>query len=76
MTFSLKNSELEVADVPPLKIELLENSQISQRAYRVCPEKRTEINKQVNQMVDNGIIQRSNTLYTSPCLLVKKKSRR
>ena len=70
--FAKDVSELELANVPPLKIHVQNTQPISQRAYRVSPDKRIEIQKQIQEMLDNNIIVRSDTLWTSPCLLVKK----
>jgi hypothetical protein len=41
--------------------------------YRYAPLLKTEIEKQVNDMLDQGIIQKSSSAFASPVLLVKKK---
>ena len=47
---------------------------VSQRFYRTTPEKKEEIEKQVQQMLQDGIIEPSTTPWVSPVVLVKKKS--
>lgn len=46
---------------------------ISIRPYRVTPELKSEIEKQVQEMLDSGVITRSNSPFSSPVILVKKK---
>ena len=41
--------------------------------YRYAPALKTEIERQVQHMLDQGIIQKSNNAFASPVLLVKKK---
>ena len=45
---------------------------IRQRFYRVSPEKRKTLNKEVNYMLDNHIAEPCNSSWASPCLLVSK----
>jgi hypothetical protein len=46
---------------------------ISIRPYRVVPELKTEIEKQIAELLAQGVIQASNSPFSSPVLLVRKK---
>jgi hypothetical protein len=45
---------------------------ISVRPYRVAPELKTEIEKQIKELLDQGVIVHSSSAFGSPVLLVKK----
>ncbi|XP_074346381.1 uncharacterized protein LOC141685160 [Apium graveolens] len=56
------------------KIPLLQGSEpVNQRGYRVPFIQKTEIERQVKEMLNNGIIQESTSPFASPIILVKKK---
>ena len=69
----------ELASLPPSRacdheIPLLPGAQpVNIRPYRYPPALRDEIEKQVAEMLDKGLIQPSASLFSSPVLLVKKK---
>ncbi|XP_076863392.1 zinc finger protein 800a isoform X1 [Brachyhypopomus gauderio] len=46
---------------------------IKQRAYRTSPEKRTEIERQVADLLADGVVEESCSPWASPVVLVKKK---
>jgi len=66
-------------DLPPKRsddhhIPLLPGSQpVNIRPYRYSPQQKTEIEKQVQEMLEKGLIQHSVSPFASPVLLVKKK---
>jgi hypothetical protein len=46
---------------------------VNMRAYRHKPELKTEIERQVAELLESGIIQHSTSHFSSPAILVKKK---
>ncbi|CAL9686084.1 unnamed protein product [Knipowitschia caucasica] len=60
---SLIQHHIRTGDNPPIK----------QRAYRTCPEKRAEIERQVGQLLADGLVEESFSPWASPVVLVKKK---
>lgn len=69
----------EPQGLPPTRkcdhhIPLLPGAQpVNIRPYRHKPEHKTEIEKQIEEMLKAGIIQRSSSPFASPVILVKKK---
>lgn len=69
----------EPKELPPNRnhdhhIPLLQGSQpVNQRGYRVPYVQKLEIEKQVKEMLENGVIQVSTSPFASPVILVKKK---
>lgn len=49
---------------------------IKQQPYRVSPKEREAIQAQVKEMLDDGVIQPSHSPWSSPVVLVKKKTER
>jgi hypothetical protein len=68
----------EPSGLPPVRqydhrIPLIPGARpVSMRPYRVTPELKTEIEKQVQVMLKQGVITHSSSLFASPVLLVKK----
>ncbi|XP_020092846.1 uncharacterized protein LOC109713256 [Ananas comosus] len=69
----------EPKGMPPARVEdhkiLLQpnTAPINVRPYRYSYEQKEEIEKQIRELLNNSIIQRSNSPFASPALLVKKK---
>ena len=69
----------EPKGLPPVrycdnKIPLIDGAQpVNLRPYRYNPELKNEIEKQVSEMLESGVIQPSQSAWSSPALLVKKK---
>jgi hypothetical protein len=69
----------EPQDLPPQRaydhtIPLLHGVKpVNIKPYKYSPEQKDEIEKQLKQMLQHGIIQRSQIPFASPVLLVKKK---
>lgn len=55
------------------RIALLSDEPIYQRPYRLPQIQRTEVSRQVKEMLDNGIIRPSDSPWSSPVHLVEKK---
>ncbi|GFW29045.1 CCHC-type domain-containing protein [Trichonephila clavipes] len=51
-----------------------DHAPINQRAYRVSPTERRIIHEEVQKMLDEGIIQPSKSPWSSPIVLVRKKT--
>ena len=60
---SLVQHVIDTGDAMPIK----------QRPYRVSPDVKKEIDRQVEEMLEKGIIQESVSPWSSPVVLVKKK---
>ena len=45
-----------------------------QRGYKHSPVAKKEIERQTQEMLENGIIEPSQSMWSAPCILVKKKS--
>ena len=73
----LKNRQL-FSDVPGgtnavfHDIELLCDTPINQHAYRVSPQKQEVMKKEINYMVENNIIEKASSAWSSLCILVPK----
>jgi hypothetical protein len=71
----------EPLELPPWRscdhtIPLVEGAQpVSVRPYRYAPTLKSEIEKQVTEMLQSGLIKRSTSAFSSPVLLVRKKDR-
>ncbi|VDK79268.1 unnamed protein product, partial [Cylicostephanus goldi] len=56
------------------RIDLIKNAEIpARKIYRVPLEKRAEIERQIYEMLQNGIIRESNSPFCAPIVLVRKK---
>lgn len=72
--FAKDLSELGCTDVYQHKINTESATPVRQRFYRTNPKQREEIDRQVQEMLENDIIEPSNSEWHSPVVLVKKKS--
>lgn len=66
-------TELGLTHVHSHRIETGDAMPTRQAPYRVNPEKKAEIDKQVEEMLQNDIIEPSTSEWQSPVVLVKKK---
>ncbi|GFU76457.1 retrovirus-related Pol polyprotein from transposon 297 [Trichonephila clavipes] len=51
-----------------------DHAPINQRAYRVSPTERRIIHEEIQKMLDEGIVQPSESPWSSPVVLVRKKT--
>ena len=72
--FASDISDLPGTDVVTHKIDTGNALPIRQRPYRHSPEARKEIDRQVDHLLEHDIIAESNSSWSSPVVLVKKKN--
>jgi hypothetical protein len=72
--FATSLDEMGVTHLAEMTIETGSHPPIKQRPYRVSPNMKDEIDKQVDKMLNNGIIRPSSSPYSSPVVMVKKKN--
>jgi hypothetical protein len=69
----------EPTSLPPRRfcdhtIPLIAGAQpVNKKPYRYTPQLKTEIERQIKEMLDSGVIQISNSAFSSPIILVHKK---
>ena len=59
----LHTHDIDTGDAPPQRV----------RNYRHSPAAKAEIERQTLEMLEHGIIEPSNSMWSAPCVLVKKK---
>ena len=70
--FAQSYADLPGTDLLQYVIDTGDAKPIRQRAYKQSPSAKAEIERQVEDMLQHGIIEESNSPWSSPCLLVKK----
>ena len=70
--FATADDQLGRCDIFPHTIDTGNAKPITQRFYRQTPLIRDETNRQIKSMLEKNIIKPSNTIWTSPVVLVKK----
>ena len=71
--YCLSDSELGRTSLVQHVIDTGDATPIKQMPYRISPEGKQEIDRQVNNMLERGIVQESVSAWSSPVVLVKKK---
>ena len=73
--FARDMTEIKQCKGEPLKLELHTNRKMFKRQYRQSEPDKEEMGRQIKQMEDSGIIERSSSpYYKSPTYLVRKKN--
>lgn len=72
--FATDLKELGQANTQPHRIETGDALPIRQRFYRQSPQTNAEMNRQLQEMLDNDIIEESDSMWQSPVVMVKKKN--
>lgn len=72
--FSQSTRELGKTDVVKMQITLTDDKPVTYKPYRLSFLEREVVRDIVQDLLDNGIIQESTSPYSSPILLVKKKT--
>lgn len=70
--FSTHSNDYGRADILNHRIHTGDASPLRQRAYRCSPAVKTEINKQIQALVTNDVIEESHSPWSSPIVMVKK----
>ena len=69
--FQLCDSDVGLTDLIEHRIDTGEHNPIKQRQYRIPPTMRGEVDKQVKEMLENGVIEESQSPWCSPMMIVK-----
>ena len=72
--FATSLSELGRTNVHTHKIDTGDAAPIRQRPYRTSPKIQAEIDRQIDEMLANNVIEESVSMWQSPVVMVKKKS--
>src|SRR5699024_9101521 len=71
--FYLEGTQLSFTNQVKHEINLTDNRPIFSKTYRYPQVHKEEVKNQINKMLDQGIIQHSNSAFTSPLWVVPKK---
>lgn len=72
--FSNDNGDLGVTDLGSMKIRLTSDRPVVYRPYRLSITERALVREKVQELLDAGVIQESDSEYASPIVLVPKKN--
>lgn len=72
--FATNLKELGHTHLQTMPIDTQQHPPVKMRPYRASPVVKKEIDKQVTEMLENGIISPSTSPYASPVVMVKKKN--
>lgn len=72
--FSRDSSDIGRTDVLRHRIDLTDDTPVREKARRVPPTMFEELKQHISQLLDMGVIEESNSPYSSPLVLVRKKT--
>lgn len=72
--FALDGDKITTNNFYTQKIRMKDDHPVYMKNFRLPMTQKEEINKQVNKLIDNNLIEPSHSAYNSPILLVPKKS--
>lgn len=72
--FAMEQDKMTINNFYEQKFNLLDGSPVYVKNYRLPETQKDEINRQVNKLIDNNLIEPSSSSYNSPIILVPKKS--
>lgn len=72
--FALSTDKMTQNNFYEQKLRLKDDTPVFTKNYRLPISQKTEINKQVQKLIDNDLIEPSQSSYNSPLILVPKKS--
>ena len=73
--FITDDSQLEEANLPPIDIHLKDDKVVRQRPYRLPEHLDNELNSQLSKMRDAGILEDTDSPYSTLVFLVKKATK-
>ncbi|CAG7830234.1 unnamed protein product [Allacma fusca] len=70
--FAFQSGEIGCTDLVKFDIELEDDTPYATRPYRVSRAERKEIDRQIRELLDNGIIEPSNSPWAAPVILIRE----
>lgn len=72
--FALNMQELGLTNVSEMTIRLSDNTPVNYRPYRLPFSERAKVREMIGELMANDIVRESNSPYSSPIVLVRKKN--
>lgn len=72
--FALKDDKMSINNFYEQKLRLIDQTPVYIKNYRLAHTQKEEINRQVNNLLENDLIEPSTSNFNSPLILVPKKS--